>query len=111
LNGYTKSIWTGQTTLQLAKTIEAAAAEKAHGLCNAVPDHSISKYELLALFNHYFRNDKISITPVDGLVSDKSLIRTNFDFQYIIPDYEFMMKELSIWVINHKSMYPHYNLC
>ncbi len=110
LNGYTKSIWTGQTTLQLAKTIEAASIDKAYGLCNAVPDHSISKYELLVLLNHYFRYDKISITPVDGLVSDKSLIRTNFDFDYIIPDYEFMVKELSVWVRNHKSIYPHYKL-
>ena len=46
INGYTKAMWTGQTTLQLAKTMEAAAKEKAHGLYNTVPDHSISKYEL-----------------------------------------------------------------
>ena len=46
VNGFTKAMWTGQTTLQLAKTMEVAAKERAHGLYNTVPDHSVSKYEL-----------------------------------------------------------------
>ena len=50
VNGFTKSMWTGQTTLQLAKTMEMAAKEKAHGLYNTVPDLSISKYNLLDAF-------------------------------------------------------------
>lgn len=110
INGFTKAIWTGQTTLQLAKTIEKAAQEKAHGLYNTVPDHSISKYELCKLFNHYFRNDSITINPVDGVNADKSLKRTKFEFSYLIPDYETMVAELAEWVMKHKDMYPHYNL-
>ena len=110
INGFTKSIWTGQTTLQLAKTMEQAAKEKAHGLFNTVPDHGISKYELCKLFNHYFRNDSLTIHPVDGIKADKSLKRTKFEFSYKIPDYEIMVAELAIWVRNHKLMYPHYNL-
>lgn len=47
INDYTESIWTGQTTLQLAKTIEAAALSNASGLINTVPDSAISKFELL----------------------------------------------------------------
>lgn len=109
INGFTKSIWTGQTTLQLAKTIEKAALEKAHGLYNAVPDHSISKYELVMLFNHYFRGDSLKITPVEGILADKSLIRTKYEFDYLIPDYETMVVELAEWIKNHKDMYPHYN--
>lgn len=110
INGYTKAIWTGQTTLQLAKTMEQAAKEKAHGLYNTVPDHGISKYELCKLFNHYFRNDSITINPVDGVNADKSLKRTHFEFGYLIPDYEVMVAELAEWVKKHKDMYPHYNL-
>lgn len=110
INGYTKAIWTGQTTLQLAKTMEQAAKDKAHGLVNTVPDHGINKYELCKLFNHYFRNDSITIYPVDGVNADKSLKRTNFEFSYLIPDYEQMVAELADWVKAHKSMYPHYNL-
>lgn len=110
INGFTKAMWTGQTTLQLAKTMEAAAKEKAHGLYNTVPDHSISKYELLELFNHYMRNDSLKINPVEGINADKSLKRTRFDFNYLIPDYEVMVAELAMWIKNHKEMYPHYNL-
>lgn len=110
INGYTGALWTGQTTLQLAKTMEVAAKERAHGLYNAVPDSNISKYELLKLFNHYLRNDELIIHPVEGLTADKTLIRTRFDFNYLIPDYETMVKELADWMRNHKNLYAHYNL-
>lgn len=110
INGFTKAMWTGQTTLQLAKTMEVAAKERAAGLYNTVPDHSISKYNLLRLFNKYLRNDSIQINPVEGINADKSLKRTRFEFSYLIPDYEVMVAELADWVIRHKDMYPHYGL-
>ena len=110
INGFTKAMWTGQTTLQLAKTMEQAAKVKAHGLYNTVPDHSISKYELCKLFNHYFRDDALSINPIEGINADKSLKRTRFEFGYFIPDYDAMVSELADWVKSHKDMYPHYNL-
>lgn len=110
INGFTKTMWTGQTTLQLAKTMEVAAREKAHGLYNTVPDHSISKYDLCGLFNHYLRNDSIKINPVEGFIVDKSLKRTKFEFSYLIPDYNQMVAEMTDWIIKHKEMYPHYNL-
>ena len=110
INGFTKAMWTGQTTLQLAKTMEVAARERAHGLYNTVPDVSISKYDLLCLFNKYLRNDTLKINPIEGVNADKSLKRTRFDFGYLIPDYETMVAELAEWTIRHKNMYPHYNL-
>lgn len=108
VNGFTKAMWTGQTTLQLAKTMEVAAKEKAHGLFNTVPDHSISKYDLLKLFNHYLRDDAVTINPVEGINADKSLKRTRFEFSYMIPDYEVMVAELAQWINRHKELYPHY---
>ncbi len=110
INGYTKAMWTGQTTLQLAKTMEYAAKTRAHGLINSVPNKAISKYELLSLFNKYLRGNCIEIIPIEGIKADKSLKRTNFEMNYLIPDYETMVKELADWIFNHKEMYPHYNL-
>ena len=110
IKGYTRAMWTGQTTLQLAKTMEIAAKEKVSGLYNTVPDHSISKYDLLRLFNHYLRNDSIKITPIEGVNLDKSLKRTCFDYNFIIPDYEIMVRELAEWVKGHQELYPHYNV-
>ena len=110
INGYTKAMWTGQTTLQLAKTMEAAAKEKAFGLYNMVPNCPISKYNLLRLFNHYLRGGTVKIEAVDGINADKSLKRTNYSFNYQIPDYEHMVSELADWIRGHRTMYPHYSL-
>ena len=110
VNGFIHAMWTGQTTLQLAKTIETAAIERVNGLINMVPATNISKYELLKLFNHYLRNNELIIHPVKGIVVDKTLVRTNIDFNYQIPDYSSMIREMAEWMRAHKKLYPHYNL-
>ncbi len=111
VNGYTRAIWTGQTTLQLAKTMEQAAKIRAYGLYHMVPDESISKYELLKLFNLYIRRTPVEIKPMDRFVTDKSLVRTRFKgFNYKIPDYETMISELGEWMRLHRELYPHYGL-
>lgn len=110
INGYTGALWTGLTTLQLAKVIEEAAAAKIHGLYNIVPGHYISKYELLKLFNKYMRGESLHIVPVDKMAANKSLKRTKFDFARHIPDYEQMVAELAAWMRAHKNLYPHYKL-
>ncbi len=111
VNGFCKAIWTGQTTLQLAKTMEKVAEYKIHGLYNMVPEGSISKYELLQLFNRYIRKIPIEIVPREDFVADKSLIRTNFEgFDYVVPDYETMVIELGKWMGAHRELYPHYQI-
>lgn len=110
VDGYAKVMWTGQTTLQLAKTIEQAVKKHATGLVNMVPSSNISKYELLKLFNRYLRNDELAINPVENVIIDKTLVRTNFDFDYDIPNYETMIREMAEWIFEHKKLYPHYKL-
>lgn len=110
VTGYTEVMWTGQTTLQLAKTMEVAAKERAHGLFNAVPDTSISKCDLLKLFNKHICKEKVKIISVDKMAADKSLKRTHWEFSYKIPDYEQMVSELADWMRAHKDLYPHYEL-
>ena len=109
IRGFTKAMWTGMTTLQLAKMMEKAATVHATGLYNMVPDHAISKYDLLGLFNRYFRDGKVGIEPYDGFVCDKTLVRTRFDFPETVPDYEVMVREMADWVRAHRELYPHYN--
>ena len=109
VNGYTKAMWTGLTTLQLAKTMEKAVEVKAHGLVNMVYEKNISKYDLLRLFNRYLRDDKVIIHPFDGFSADKTLVRTNYDFDYKVPDYETMVAEMAVWMKSHKKLYPHYD--
>jgi len=109
INGYTGAMWTGMTTLQLAKIMEKAAEQRAHGLYNMIPNHNISKYELLKLFNHYLRNDAVQINPYDGFTADKTLVRTRFDFGETVPDYETMVREMAVWMKAHTDLYPHYS--
>ena len=111
VKGYKNAIWTGQTTLQLAKTIENACIQKVHGLYNMVPEDSISKYDLLILFNKYLRKEEIVIEPEENFKIDKSLKRTNYErFSYKIPNYEQQIKELGEWMHKHQDMYPYYVL-
>ena len=110
INGFTKVMWTGMTTLQLAKMIEKVALQRATGLYNMVPKKNISKYELLMLFNHYLRNNELEIKPYDGISIDKTLIRTRFEFNEVVPNYDIMVKEMAEWIKKHKELYPHYNI-
>ncbi len=105
IKGYTKAMWTGLTTICLAKAMECAALSRVGGLVNLVPNTAISKYDLLCLFNKYFKNNSLIIEPYDDFVSDKSLIRTNFNLEYKVPDYETMVEEMARWVEKYSSYY------
>lgn len=106
VKGYSKVVWTGVTTLQLAKTIEKALQNNLTGLRHAVNNKKISKCDLISLFNTIF-NKNIEIMPDDSYESNKSLVRkTDFDFE--IPDYDVMVQELRDWIGEHKGVYPEY---
>lgn len=108
INGYSGAIWTGVTTLTLAKAMEQAILENLCGLYNLVNNESISKYELLLLFNKYFRNNELTINGNDTLKLDKSLRRKRNDFSFDVPSYEQMVKEMCDWVNTHSDLYPLY---
>ena len=108
LNGFTGALWTGVTTLTLAKAMEQAVKENLCGLYNLVNNESISKYNLICLFNNTFRNNELFIDKNDRLQLDKSLINTRSDFTFIVPSYKQMVIEMGEWVTSHKEFYPHY---
>jgi dTDP-4-dehydrorhamnose reductase len=108
INGYTGALWTGVTTLTLAKAMEKAIEEDLCGLYNLVNNTSISKYDLLVLFNKYFRNNKIKINKYDDFILDKTLINTRDNFSFVVPAYEEMIKEMKEWIDAHPNFYLHY---
>jgi dTDP-4-dehydrorhamnose reductase len=108
INGFTKAIWTGVTTMTLAKAMESAIEEELTGLYHLVNGQSISKFELLQLFNKHMRANAISILPSDHVIVDKSLINTRRDFSFEVPSYEEMVVEMKRWIDSHKELYPHY---
>lgn len=106
--GYTHAIWTGVTTLTLAKAMERAAAEQLTGLYNLVNNTSISKYDLLQLFNQHFKANSINILPSDTVNLDKTLRNNRTDFSFQVPSYDQMIFEMKQWVESHRHLYPHY---
>ena len=110
IKGYTCALWTGVTTLTLAKAMEQGIIENLTGLYNLVNNESISKYELLRLFNHYFKNDELEILPNNQLQLDKSLRHKRTDFSFVVPSYNQQVKEMYDWVKANKELYKHYTL-
>jgi len=105
VGGYTKVIWTGVTTIELAKCIEKSISEGITGLNHVVNNEFISKYDLLKLFSTSF-NKNIKINVNDSVVSEKTLIRTEESYNFNVPSYEKMVEEMKDWVLQHPELYP-----
>ena len=110
IKGYSGAIWTGLTTLELAKAMERAASEGVHGLVNMVPPASISKLDLLLLFNQELRGGSVEIVPDNSIQLDKTLVRTNFDSSFRPAGYAEQVAEMAGWVRAHRGLYPHYEI-
>lgn len=107
INGFEKSIWTGVTTLTLAKAMHKASYDHLTGLYNLVNNIVTNKYELCSMFNKYM-NKELKINKINGINHDKSLYRTRNDFNFEVPSYKQQIKEMSDWINSHKELYPHY---
>lgn len=108
LNGFKKSIWGGITTLELAKVIDKAIDADMSGLYQISNNSAISKYDLVSLIVKEF-NLLIKVNAVDGVVSDKSILNSNRnDFNYNVLSYFDMLKELHIFMNEHKNLYKQY---
>lgn len=108
VRGYANVKWSGLTTLQLAKCIEIISIKKLSGLRNITNNKSISKCELLMLFNELIRKNKIEINPVNKPVLDKTLI-SNMD-EFSIPSYRKMIVDMASMMDVYRHLYPHYQI-
>lgn len=105
LNGYTKSVWSGVTTLELAKAIDFAITTDLIGLQQLSNNKQITKYDLLKLITDTF-NLSVEIKPVDGVISDKSIISSISD--YTVPSYSVMLQDLHNFMSKNKKLYTQY---
>jgi dTDP-4-dehydrorhamnose reductase len=104
IKGYKNVLWNGVSTLTLAKGIDKAIKNDITGIYHLVNDSGITKYELLKMFNKYF-NKKLNITEDSDIISNKTLINTRADFDFIVPSYEDMVMELKKWMDEHVDLY------
>ena len=110
IRGYRQAIWTGLTTVELAKIINyiVCSGGNYYGLTNMVNNNSISKYDLLMLFKSVFEKKSLTILPEDDFIANKSLIRENFDIDYLVPSYISMIEDMRDWILLHKEFFTHY---
>jgi dTDP-4-dehydrorhamnose reductase len=109
MSGYKRAFWTGVTTIELAKAINESIQQELTGLYHLVNNSKICKYDLLSEFNKVFKKEGLVIKAYSEYKVDKSLINTRNDFDYEIPSYNTMIKEMKQWMIKYKALYPHYS--
>ena len=109
VNGFTKVIWSGVTTLILAKVVDWAIDNKITGLYHVTNNKSIDKFTLLTLMKKYTKKN-ILIHPFDEKELNKSFIDTRKELNFVIPTYDDMIKDMIFQAKNDKSIYSHYDL-
>jgi len=109
ISGYTKAIWSGITTLELAKTVKLAIDNELTGLYHVTNNKKISKYDLLKLFQKFTKKN-IEIKKVDGIDIDRSFIDTRLLLNYEIPSYEQMIFDMVSIIANNKDLYSQYRI-
>jgi len=107
IRGFTKAMWTGVTTIELARAVDAAIKQDLTGLYHLVPDKSIDKYSLLLLLRDGFGRTDIEIEPHDEFAVDKSLVNTRKDFDFEVRDYPQQVKDMYEWIKKYKDLYTH----
>ena len=107
ISGFTKAIWSGVTTIELAKAVKWSIDHHITGLYHVTNNSSISKYDLLELFQKYTKKD-IDIKPVDGKNVDKSFIDTRLLMNYKIPSYDQMISDMVNFIVSNRALYSQY---
>ncbi len=107
ISGYKNAMWTGITTIELARGMVDAVNQNLSGLYHYVPSHNISKYAMLLLFAEIFEKTDVEIVPQEEPRIDKSLVNTRTDFSHRIPDYREMFLDMKQWIAKHAELYPY----
>ena len=108
IKGYAEALWNGITTIELARAIDAAINQRLTGLYHLVNSKPIDKYNLLMLFQKIFNKGNVDIIPYDDFVTDKTLINTRSDFDFVVQPYSVQIKTMKEWIERHHKFYPHY---
>ena len=103
--GYKNAIWSGLTTLQLAKFILEDEIHNITGLFHLSNGEAISKYDLLMLLNKYCREDKIRIKENTQVKINRSIDTVRKDIIIETKSYPQMIIEMQEWIEKHSDIY------
>jgi dTDP-4-dehydrorhamnose reductase len=109
IEGYTRVLWGGVTTLELARAIDNGIDQDLCGLYHLTPGYPISKFDLISLIKKIWNKIDIQIEPSISKIGDKSLKTIRLDFDYSTKSYEDMLLDQLKFMIIHKEFYNHYS--
>ena len=107
--GFTEAIWSGVTTIELAKAVKWAIDNNISGLYHITNNSTISKFDLLKLFKKYTKKE-IDIKPSNIRCTDKSFIDTRLLLNYEIPSYDKMIFDMVELIAKNKKLYKQYRI-
>ena len=111
IKGYTKTYWSGVTTLELAKVVGRCIEGSLTGLRNVTMDRKISKFDLLIECQKVWQHSQVQIVPDETHASDKSLVSKWCDVTDKLPtSYTNLLAEMRDFMNQHQDWYPHYPL-
>ncbi len=99
IHGYSRAIWSGLTTIELAKFIIWSLDKEITGVVHATNSIGISKYELIKIIDDAF-DLNIDLIKNNDYKIDKSLLNEKIK-NYNFPNYIQMIDEMKIWIDNH----------
>jgi dTDP-4-dehydrorhamnose reductase len=113
--GYSRAMWNGITTLELADALVAIATSELDGIYQLVPPLSISKADLLRTIATAFARPDIIINDDASVVVDKTLVDTRGSCPHDLggADYGDMFRRMAAWVAAHPELYesdPRYRI-
>jgi len=109
IEGYSNALWSGVTTLELAKQVSAIVRNmpSLKGIVHLSVNDGISKYELLKIIAATFSRPTLIREVMDPHI-DKRLINTRLDFPVHPAPYVSQIVEIRDWVVRHVSLYGRY---
>tara|TARA_B100001123_G_scaffold443417_1_gene589452 strand:+ start:107 stop:937 length:831 start_codon:yes stop_codon:yes gene_type:complete len=109
IDGYTQALWSGVSSLELAKVVKWAIDNDIKGLYHVTNGKPISKYELLSLMKKHTQS-QVAINPTDEYKVDKSFVDSRQEINFKIPSYDEMIFNMVELIKAEEHLYSHYNI-
>lgn len=104
--GWSRAMWTGVTSIELAQIVEKASVERVSGIVHVVPGGGISKRELLVLFSKHLAGNAISVGDDPSVEIDRRLVPSATTLCSDVMSYDDQMAILKEWICDHLDIYP-----
>jgi dTDP-4-dehydrorhamnose reductase len=106
IDGYTTAVWSGVTTIELAKAIDYTISNPISGIVHLTNGIPINKFDLLQLFKEVWGKKDLTIKAFEGKEVNKSLKKSD-RFTYHVPSYKEMLLEQNNWMRNYSNLYEY----